>query len=205
MERSDCAGPLMPRRRLYLAAGVVLAAVSCAVTAPTPQASAFVMERTRSSARAVDLGTLGGRNSGAYVINDRRQVAGVSETHRGTRHAFVWDQGVMTDLGTLGGSESSVKDINQAGDVVGTSTTATGQTHAYLWRHHHMTDLGTLGGPTSDAAAITDTGLIAGTSTLPNGRRHAFLWGRGHLTDLGTVGRWQESSAADVNEAGDVV
>ena len=50
----------------------------------------------------VDLGTLGGATSVALGINNLGQVVGGADLATGFRHAFLWDDGVMTDLGTLG-------------------------------------------------------------------------------------------------------
>lgn len=52
-----------------------------------------------------DLGTLGGRNSVAYAIDDQGSVSGWADTADGERHAFAWTEETgMQDLGTLGGT-----------------------------------------------------------------------------------------------------
>src|SRR5260370_14936982 len=61
------------------------------------------------NARMQDLGTLGGPDSDALLINERRQIAGLSittidpATQQPTVDPFLWENGKMIDLGTLGG------------------------------------------------------------------------------------------------------
>jgi probable HAF family extracellular repeat protein len=75
-----------------------------------------------SKGTMIDLGTLGGKNSFAYAINNRGQVvgrAGISETPF-VRHAFLWEKGHMTDLGTVAlCTFGSAYSINSASQIVG--------------------------------------------------------------------------------------
>ena len=157
--------------------------------------------------KMTDLGTLGGRDSGASAINVRGQVIGTSLTSAPQRvHAFLWEKGKMTDLGTLGGKSSRPRSLNNRGQVVGESFTARGQVHAFLWRNGKMIDLGTLGGSDSFASGVNDRGQVVGSSSTANGIQHAFLWQHGNMIDLGTLGtRFTSSSAAAINGRGQVV
>lgn len=152
-----------------------------------------------------DLGTLGGKYSGAYAINDRGRIAGYAYTADGVAHAVLWENGKIRDLGTLGGKSSSASAINERGEIAGWSDTQAGESHAFLWRNGVMTDLGTLGGKESHPVAINDNGWIIGRSlTAIAGQEHSFVWRNGVLSDLGTLGGTL-CHATDINAQGVVV
>ena len=130
-----------------------------------------------------DLGTLGGVESHAYLINKQGQVAGISQTQNGETHAFLWEDGTMRDLGSLEGNQSAVVGLNDWGQVVGWSAGPEG-THAFLWEDGVMSDLGTLGGFSSYALLINDAGQVAGHGDTTDGEEHAFLWADGRMVDL---------------------
>jgi probable HAF family extracellular repeat protein len=122
-----------------------------------------------------DLGTLGGRESVAFDLNDADQVVGTASNtipdHFSINgwptqtRAVLWQtrsrgrhpggrKATKRDLGTLGGPDAWAGAINRAGQVAGFSyksalpNAATGipTQDPFLWRHGHMIDLGTLGG-----------------------------------------------------------
>ncbi|HWC65372.1 MAG TPA: hypothetical protein VG777_04755 [Thermoanaerobaculia bacterium] len=94
---------------------------------------------------ALDLGTLGGDNSGVeWLVHDRRgRIAGISETgvadpygeiwscgfffpsftHQVCR-GFVWQDGVMTELPTLGGDNGYAAGSNNLGQIAGWAETS---------------------------------------------------------------------------------
>src|SRR5450755_1032141 len=101
-----------------------------------------------------DLGTLGGPEATAYVINERGQVTGGSYTNSTpnavsdscgqnvpTFDPFVWENGKLIDLGTLGGTCGFGSTINNRGQVVGQSDLA-GDVyfHPFLWDRGKLTD-----------------------------------------------------------------
>jgi probable HAF family extracellular repeat protein len=84
--------------------------------------------------------------------------------------------------------------------------------HALLWDDGKAVDLGNLGGTTGQAGgnlawAINDRGQVVGSSDLAGDATfHAFLWtNAAGMKDLGTLPGDAASSAAAINERGDVV
>jgi probable HAF family extracellular repeat protein len=172
--------------------------------------------------KAIDLGTLGGNESGALSVNDRGQVVGFATNTipdplsiLATQiRAFLWQDGTMQDLGTLGsGNDSDAEFVNERGQVAGWSFTkattnpATGSptTDPFLWEHGTMQDLGTLGGTLGFPYGLNNRGQVIGISNLAGDLTgHPFLWKRGSLIDLGTLGG-SYGIAMGINDGGEVV
>ncbi len=171
-----------------------------------------------------DIGTLGGPDAFAPLINERGQIAGFSYPSFTpssncpfplTTDAFIWERNVgMTDLGTLGGTctlVGNVFSLNNRGQVVGQSNLAGDQTyHPFLWDKGTLTDLSTLGGPCGSSTAINDEDAVVGLADIagvPCGQQsHAFLWTpKSGMTDLGTVGADCFSAAFDINNKNQAV
>jgi probable HAF family extracellular repeat protein len=163
-----------------------------------------------------DLGTLGGTDANAFIVNQRGQATGWSFTTSVpsvncffpmTTDPFLWEKGKMRDLGTLGGTCGLPNWLNERGEVVGQSNLAGDQTfHPFLWRGQNMRDLGTLGGNFGAAFSISEAGAVVGWAT-PVGDQvlHAFLWRNGRMTDLGVVDGKLCSIAYAVNAKQQVV
>jgi probable HAF family extracellular repeat protein len=152
-------------------------------------------------------------SSRGYGINDAGTVVGQSTNADLTqRHAFVYQNGVMTDLGTLGGDESIAYAINNAGRIVGESKTASGAWHAFLYENGQMKDLGVLAGHLwSTAQGINEAGDIVGGSALRDNsgvlQYRAVLARNGTMIDLGVPTRpdgapSSQSYAQGINESG---
>ena len=177
----------------------------------------------RNTYTITDLGTLGGRGSEAFGLNNNGQVVGEWQTGRAAAdgvlitHGFIWDSAHgMRDLGTLGTDQSSVAvGINDAGEIVGTSTTAptvvktknpmigkyyVTTDHAVTWNSKlNVQELGD-----GSAFGVNGAGEVVGTSG-----GHATLWSGRVTTDLGTLGGpatpTQPAYAYGINSAGHVV
>jgi len=170
------------------------------------------------SGKMRDLGTLGGDDAVAALINDFGQIAGASYTNTTpnpttgvpTLDPFLWQNGKMFDLGTLGGTSGYPNWLNIWGEVVGQSKLAGDKfVHPFLSRGGRpMTDLGTLGGNTGQAFWINDVGQVVGQADLPGSGtqlHHGFLWQQGRMKDLGTVDGDPCSRALSINLRGHVV
>jgi probable HAF family extracellular repeat protein len=167
-----------------------------------------------------DVGTLGGTFGQPTSMNDRGDVAGVSNlAGDSTAHPFLWSGGTLKDLGTLGGLNGTVNWINNAGDAVGKADLpgSLPQNHdAVLWSDGAVTDLGKLHGDScANAYYINDHKQVVGTSenatlcAIPTGE-HAFLWERDTgMIDLNTLipanSSLQLVFAMAINDRGEIV
>src|SRR5215470_1670988 len=68
--------------------------------------------------KVIDLGTLGGKLSSGFGINDLGWADGSSTLPGETiTHAFIWQNGVMTDIGAPGLNSLAPFPFNKGGEV----------------------------------------------------------------------------------------
>ena len=163
-----------------------------------------------------ELGTFGGPDGAAYLINELGQIVGQftldsnpnPTTGFPTTHSILWEpNGTPVDLGTLGGTNVNPWWINNLGQVVGQANLPGDSTyHAYSWDKGVLTDIGTLGGNLSVAFNVNDAGEVVGRADVPGSQtHHAFLWKHGVMTDLGTTAGDPCATAFFVNSLGQIV
>jgi probable HAF family extracellular repeat protein len=152
-----------------------------------------------------DLGTLGGKMSIAFALNDLGVVAGYSEvsTNDWMFHAFAYQNGTMTDLGSLpGGGFSGAEFINNAGHIAGFADGGSFSPRGFVYRDGQMHDVGSLGSGFSTIFALNQNGHAVGESLDGDFNfTRAFLYDGTNITDLGSLGGGH-SSAYAINDSG---
>jgi len=162
-----------------------------------------------------DLGTLGGPDAAALLINERGQIAGQSyisstpnlATGVPTVDPFLWDNGKMIDLGGFGGTFGGAGWLNSRGQVVDGSNLPGDLTlHPYLWDRGVLMGLGTLGGTFGFANHASDAGEVVGAATNQGDLALlAFRWKNGVMTNLGTLDGDLCSIGDHINSRGQIV
>jgi probable HAF family extracellular repeat protein len=163
-----------------------------------------------SGGELTEIGTLGGDDSAATLVNDAGLVAGESTVSAGGYHGFVY-RGAIRDIGSLGGDETMPFAIGPTGLVTGQSQllATVFTSHAFVWNPEGgaMADLGTLGGRYSRGQTIDGKGFVAGFSTLvPSDEKvHAFASDGITMVDLGSSPGLPWSAVTGRNTAGTMV
>jgi probable HAF family extracellular repeat protein len=167
-----------------------------------------------------DVGTLGGTDAVALLINDQGQIVGASYTSSApsaycganfgaslTTGAFLYENGEMKNIGSFGGTCTFPTDLNDQGEIVGISTLPGDKyQHAFLW-NGSLKDLhNNIGGHNAAAIGINDGGNAVGFASLSGDQYvHAALWKQGTMIDLGTVDGDPCSNAYSLNANDQVV
>lgn len=186
-------------RTIHLLLTAVVAS-GLAFTAPAHAAPAAAAGESEMNltARAIDLGTLGGKQSEARAV-DGSVVVGWSQTPaQSTRHAFAYDLSAarpeMIDLGSIRG-RSDAHDVDGSVVVGEFDTASEGHFGAFAYDlaapNPAMRDLGTLGGGSAIARAVAGA-IVTGMSETASGEDHAFVYdlaaAEPTMVDLGTLG-----------------
>lgn len=197
-------------RTAQLLLPVVAAGLAFVAPGPAASVAAGAERETNLTARAIDLGTLGGKQSVATAV-DGSLVVGWSQTPvRSTRHAFAYDlsaaEPTMLDLGSVRG-RSEAEDVDGSVVVGEFNSASEGNFGAFAYdlaaANPTMRDLGTLGGSYAIARAVSGT-IVVGMSETAGGETHAFAYdlvaAEPAMRDLGTLGgRASDAVAVDGN------
>jgi probable HAF family extracellular repeat protein len=129
-----------------------------------------------------NLGTLGGRFSQAFDINNSGKIVGWANDTAGNRRPALWQianngqQGNWVDLGTPNAVSGQAQGINNRGQIVGFVDNQA-QRSAILWNGTSSTNLGNLGASFAAGYAINDFGAATGVSRDASGTDfNPFLW-----------------------------
>ncbi len=114
------------------------------------------------------LGSLDGRTSKAYSINNSAQIVGISSKESSdVLHAVAWENGVLAELESINNAESQAFDINEDGLVAGYAGN-----NAVLWRNGQVQDQ--LIGAAGRAYALNASGQSVGS--IDDGTIKAMFW-----------------------------
>ena len=150
-------------------------------------------------------------NENGYAVGrkSRYGLAGSAPFLITPPYSSIQDITDVTFLPVANGGTASA--INVQNNIVGTSgnnSSAGEYAYAFLYDGVSTSNLGTLGGLRSGAYDINDSDQVVGYSETPTGN-HAFVWdqasGMQDLNALITASGWVLTSAAAVNNAGDIV
>lgn len=157
------------------------------------------------------LGTLGGRDSQAFGINNAGQITGWSDTAgsapgvNGDPHAFIFKEGLFQDIGAADGLRSTIAfSINTGGQVTGRGSSSSASTSgAFIFSSGLFLFFESRG----TGHDISNSGQIVGLlSGNDDGSGRAFLFTGGVVQDLGTLTPQHTfSNALAINNSGKVV
>jgi probable HAF family extracellular repeat protein/VCBS repeat-containing protein len=148
-------------------------------------------------------GTLGGRASRAFAINDEGLVVGTSISSTGVVKAFLWTGTEIRDVDTDDSRQSQAFGVNDVGQVVG-AVEQDGEIAAATWRvspdKTESTLLPALAGAFSAAYDINNAGDVVGTSLGARGFEPV-VWSDGSLSKISVDGM-SAGQVEAINDAG---
>jgi probable HAF family extracellular repeat protein len=171
-------------------------------TCQNSRSRAFIFDRGTKTI----LGTLGGRDSSAFAINNAgwSHTAGPLPGNVGDEHGFIFQNGVFEDIGLKTTARGSIaSSINATGQVAGWASSTTPESGAFLFSGGAFQFFA----PNALAWDINNAGqIVGGISGNDDGTGRAFLFSGGTLQDLGMPSQQHRFARAfAINNAGEVV
>lgn len=145
----------------------------------------------KTGKKLIDIGTLGGKNSKAYGMNNQDIVVGWSASKADDTDHVAFSYNAATQKlaalqgPLLGGSRSFAADINDAGQVTGVATTAEGAALAFIYKDGVAKSIGSLDNSGySEARSISEKGHVTGWSLTAKGVLNAYLYDGNTMTAI---------------------
>lgn len=158
------------------------------------------------------IGTFGGSFSTVTAINNLGAAAGYAAIANDFAHAYIYQDGTLQDIGVLYGDGSNYdsygNDINNLGEVAGSSgSSPMVYSGGIMTRLAHPSDYGGVANALNDHSVVVGYSFARG---VPGETGYfAFVYANDVLVDLNTLvdplGGWQLTSAADINNAGQIL
>jgi uncharacterized membrane protein len=155
-----------------------------------------------------DLPGLGGKETHAWLIDARGDVAGVSALPSGVDHAVLWPSGstAPTDLGSVAGLDSSADAMNASGTIVGFASDHIGDSRIALeWKGGRLLDLGRFGAPGAQAIAVNSRGDVLVQTQTAAGNPKGIRLVRSGKTVVVAAPRGGYAVATGLDDSGDVL
>ncbi|MFZ6656561.1 DUF3466 family protein [Undibacterium sp. TJN19] len=162
----------------------------------------------------IDLGTLGGKYSEAFAINNTGTVAGWASTGKPDdfMHPVIWKEGKIINLSPthLGMAAS----INDYGIAAGFIVDEQQSSRATVWINQKEIILTSNAGTYSYTNAINNKNQIVGSELTKDGQQHALLWNGpdsapvnlDQFLDQSQIDDgWQLSGASGINDKGWII
>jgi hypothetical protein len=157
------------------------------------------------SPRVIDLGTLGGANSGIDGDNGRDTFVGEADSASGERRAVLFrPDGTIVDLGE---PNAVASDMNSGGIVVGDANVLTPQQFSFAWYHGRAVRLRlSRWATTSHVRRVNGWGDAAGSVFDRQGHSHPAVWIRLSFVHVLPIPRgYTDAEVLGINDRGEMV
>ncbi len=158
-----------------------------------------------------DLGTLGGKDSRAFDLNDEGLIVGMSlVSDRAGGRPVVWEDGSIEELEVPDGLRGGAEAINNSGTIAGNAFDESFNFFAVRWTDKKLEMLPPLiDGGTSLAVDINSAGIVVGWARSDSGADVGVFWDADTVVDLNTLipvdSGWLVLRAQAINDSGQIL